>query len=330
MIPAKPAPARTGLRIFLTGASGFLGGRIARLLQTQGHAVLALARSAAAVQAVRAMQCTAVPGDLEDIDTVDLHGIDVVVHAAAPVVFWGPWSLYQQQIVDASLALYRHAAAQGVRRFVFISSESVLQGDSDLLDIDARHPFADPPNSFYGQAKKAAEKALGFALRQTPACELVILRPTFIWAPDAPAVAQIKHRMRQGQFVWIDGGRRPFEAVHVENVARAVLAALTRGRSGAAYLVTDGRPYTARQLIGTLVRQGPDAVVPPRWSLPAGLVRPLANTLDRLWRALGRWHSAPPVSAFDAAFLGQSRRYDIRATLAELDYRPAAVDPQRP
>ena len=310
------------LTVFVTGGSGFLGVRILKQLLAQGHRVRAMARSDAAAQRIAQAGAEVVRGDLGAVDALDLQGVDAVVHAAAPVVFWGPWAMYQREVVDASLALYRHAARQGVRRFVYISSESVLQGKGELIDIDDAQPMADPPNSDYGRAKKAAELALGEAHRQSPACALIILRPTFIWAEDAPAVQLLKHKIRQGQFMWIAHGARPFEAVHVDNVASAVSCALLRGEPGEPYLVTDGQPYTARSLLTALVQSGADAVTAPAKSLPSAVARPLAALVEGLWRLLRIWNAPPPISRFDVAFMSQGRRYRIDRAERDLGYRP--------
>jgi nucleoside-diphosphate-sugar epimerase len=322
-------PSAGQLSVFVTGASGFLGQRIARTLVQSGHSVLGLARSSAAAKAIESTGTIVVDGDMNSIQNIDLHGIDVVVHAAAPVVFWGPWEMYHREVVDATLALYQHAAAQGVRRFVYISSESVMQGAAPLVDIDANQPYADPPNSFYGQSKKAAELALIAAYARTPGCEPILLRPTFIWAHDAPALTTLRDKMRKGEFVWIDQGRHPFEAVHVDNVALAVSAALTRGTPAKPYLVTDGQHYTARELLSALVQAGPQGVTPTARSLPAWLVLPLARALEGLWRTMGWWKTPPPVNVFEAAFLSQGRRYRINATRTELGYQPRAIDPRK-
>lgn len=316
------ANTEDSLTIFLTGGSGLLGTQILKRLVQSGHRVQALARSAASIQKVRDLGATPVSGDLETVSEVGLRGIDVVIHAAAPVVFWGPWAMYQKEIVDATLALYRSAAQQGVKRFIYISSESVMQGREDLVDVDATQPYAEPPNSDYGRAKKAAEEALLNALRTSPSCELIVLRPTFIWSGDAPAVQMLRKKILQRSFMWIDRGERPFEAVHVDNVALAVECALNRGVSGCIYLVTDNSPYTSRSLLTGLLQNGPDAVNVPSASIPAGLARALAACVEGIWRALGIWRTAPPISKFDVAFLAQSRRYRIDTTTQDLGYQP--------
>jgi len=314
------------MRIFLTGGSGFLGQRIIRRLAAAHHQVVALARSDAAARSVVSAGATSMAGDVAGAAGLSLAGFPVVIHAAAPVVFWGEWQMYQRDIVDASLALYRCAAAQGVRRFIYISSESVLQGSGSLLDIDDSQAFADPPNSDYGRAKKAAELALQAAWRDTPHCELIVLRPSFIWAADAPALELMASKLKAGQFAWVDKGQAPFEAVHVDNVAAAVEAALARGKPGAAYLITDDRPWTARGLLAPLLSEKTGIPVPER-SVPSWLANALASVLEGLWRGLRLWRNPPPLTRFDVAFMSQPRRYRIDGAKQELGYAPAYVGP---
>lgn len=202
-----------------------------------------------------------------------------------------------------------------------------MQGTGDLVDVDAAQPYADPPNSDYGKAKKAAEIGLLEAFRESPACELIILRPAFIWSNTAPVVQTLQRKIRTGKFAWIDRGDRPFEAVHVANVALAVEGALDHGRPGACYLVTDGRPYTSRGLLSALVQSGPNATVAPERSMPSKVANPLAAAVERIWRILGIWNSAPPVSRFEVAFMAQSRRYRIESTIHDLRYQPLQHQP---
>lgn len=96
-------------------------------------------------------------GSIRDIECVEkftnmLRQFDVVVHCAAPVEFWGPWEKYEKGIIASSLELAKACNEQKVKRFIYISSESVLQDKEDLLDIDEDHPYSQEPNSFYGKS----------------------------------------------------------------------------------------------------------------------------------------------------------------------------------
>lgn len=90
------------MKIFVTGGSGFVGQHLVRRLSGEGHAVLALARSANAAGLIRAAPGEAVLGDLADLTpggaaprwTSVLNGCDAVIHAAARMEFWGRYRAF--------------------------------------------------------------------------------------------------------------------------------------------------------------------------------------------------------------------------------------------
>jgi nucleoside-diphosphate-sugar epimerase len=82
------------MRVFVTGASGFLGTRMVPTLASWGHQVFALARSASSSEKVRVLGATPIMGDLATPETLSLPKIDAVVHAAAYFRFAGPRAPY--------------------------------------------------------------------------------------------------------------------------------------------------------------------------------------------------------------------------------------------
>lgn len=304
------------MNVFVTGGSGFLGQVVVRRLRESGHHVRALARSRQAAEKLSAWGAEPVEGDLDHPERIPLKGVDAVVHCAAPVEFWGPWRKFEKQIVQASVSLARAADRAGVKRFVHISSESVLQERGPLLDINEAHPYPLKANSVYGEAKRQAEVAL---LALPLQMELLILRPTFIYGPGCPALETILGKAKSGGFMWIDDGQSPFEAVHVENVADAILAALTKGEPRAIYNITDGERRTVREFFTNLFSVA--GVPVPARSLPGWLASGLAGFVEAFWRLL-RIETPPPLSRFELAFVAQPRRYDISRARAELGYQP--------
>ena len=306
------------MNLFVTGGSGFLGQRLIARLKQEGHVVTALSRSPKSDATLNALGATPLRGALSDIAVwqAALAGQDVVVHAASPIDVWGDWADFERDILRASLDLYKAAARHHVRRFIQISSESVLQGAGPLLDVAESHPYPAEPNSFYGKAKMLVEREL---LAHVGATECIILRPTFIWGQGGEQLDKVIDKVRRGQFMWIDHGAAPMEMVHVDNVVEAVRLALTQGRSAQVYWVTDGRPMPARAFLGALL--GARGVEAPAKSVPAGLARPLAAAVEAVWRLLGL-KSVPPLSRFQLDFIALPRRYDLGKSQRELGYSP--------
>lgn len=304
------------MKIFITGSSGFLGRRVVTRLLKEGHQLTLLVRKPEQMKD-NTPQITTVLGDLDYIDrwSQSLANHDALIHLAAPVVFWGKWSLYKHAIVDATLALYRAANRHYIKRFVYISSEAVIQDDVPLLDIDETHPYI-VPNSFYGKSKQMAERLL---LAENGETECIILRPTFVWGKGVPALKDIVDKVNSGQFMWIDKGQVVIELVHVDNVVEAIRLALTRGENKHIYYVTDDHPRTVREILTTLLAT--QGVTPPEKSIPNKLARTLAGTIEGVWRLLPI-RMAPPISRFEWSFVGLPRRYNIGKIKKDLGYQP--------
>lgn len=311
------------MKVFVTGPFGCIGKHLVQRLRQAGHEVGANGRSQESRKAQMLAGVTqVVDGAMENIDawTSTLSGYDVLVHAAAPIEMWGAWPRFREQIVDATARLIDAALRQGVSRFVYISSESVWQDADPLVGIDETLPPAAEPNSYYGHAKTLAEQAVFGYDRPI---ERIVLRPTFIWGEDCPALAGILQQAAHDGFVWIDSGRAPFEAVHVDNVVEAIVLALDHGRSGEAYAVTDGREYTVRQFFSAIFER--TGIRVPHLSLPGRLLRPAAKLMEKTWRAFGA-ATKPPLTRFEVAFVSQPLHYRIDKIRRELGYQRVFAD----
>jgi nucleoside-diphosphate-sugar epimerase len=306
------------MNIFVTGGSGFLGRRLIARLTQENHTITALSRSAGSDEALARLGAKTVSGSLDNIQewACALDGQDIVVHAASPIEIWGEWDRLYREITQATANLYKACGAHNVKRFIHISSESVLQGRGDLLDIDETFPYPDEPNSYYGKAKKLAELEL---LNASSPTECIILRPTFIWGKGDKQLDNIVSKVAARQFVWVDHGQAVIEMVHVENVVEAIRLALTKGTHKGIYFVTDDHPMTAKAFLMGLLRTR--NVAPSNASLPSAVARPLAALTEALWR-VARIKSVPPLSRFQLDFIALPRRYKLDKIKRDLGYRP--------
>lgn len=306
------------MKVFVTGGTGFVGKHVVERLIEDGYVVKALARSEAAMQILRSSAVEPVLGNLGNIYKWKkaLEGCDAVVHCAAPVEFWGPWSKFEDEIAIATKMLCEAAAQAGVRKLIHISSEAVLQDRLELLDIDEDYAYPSRPNSLYGVAKKQAEIEL---LRTQVPMDIIILRPTFVWGAQAPALYDIAAKVKAGSFVWVDNGRSAFEAVHVKNLAEAVILAITRGKGKEVYFVTDDELATVRSFFSDYFRS--IALEHSIRSVPGSLTRRAAHFVEAVWRVLNI-KRPPPLSRFAWSFVAMPRRYNISKIKTELGYRP--------
>ena len=313
------------MKVFVTGGSGFVGQHLVRRLTAEGHAVLGLARSDRAAGLIRAAGGEAVLGDLADLTpdgappewTSVLTGCDAVIHSAARMEFWGPDAGFRRDNFVPTVALHEAAATAGVGRFVLISAASVSTGSQRAAVVDENTDNG-RSNNAYSRVKLATEQALLSA--DTPAMDTVVLRPAFIWGAGMTTVTELADLARTGGWTWIDRGRHIMDFIHVRNLAAAAELALTRGRSGGIYYITDATPMSIRDFMTSLLAtQGVD--VSQARSVPRGVAAPLAAMLDGGARLLRR-PKAPMLTNWLVAFLGHDRSYDITAARHDLGYKP--------
>ncbi len=316
------------MRLFVTGGSGFVGQHLIRRLVGAGHEVRALARTDSAADLVSRAGAQPVLGDLSELVNCDpppqwtsaLHGVDAVVHGAAYMAFWGPDDNFRRANLEPSVALHRIATSSGVTRFVLISAASVASGTQRAPVVDERTDEG-RPNIAYSRIKLATERTLLNAV--TPTMTTVALRPPFIWGAGMSTLDQFVASVEAGQFSWIDNGRHTVDFIHVDNLTEAVRLALTRGRPGRAYYVTDGTPMPARDLFTPLLAtRGAD--VSAARSVPFALAAPLGALLDAGARLLHR-PEPPMLTNWITTFMGRDRSYDITAARSELGYVPAVT-----
>lgn len=320
------------MKIFVTGGSGFVGNALVHRLVTDGHEVLALARSDSSSRRVRAAGADPVPGDLTDLGRAEspapawlsvLREVDAVVHVAAHMEFWGPDSFFERVNHVPTVALHAAAVAAEVRRFVLVSAASVSTGSQRRPVVDESTPEG-RPNIAYSRVKLATERALRNA--DSANTELVVLRPPFIWGRGMTTIDAFVEAAESGRFAWIDHGRHIVDFVHVENLVDAALRALTRGRHGGIYYVTDGTPMPVRDFLTPLLAtRGVD--LSTSRSVPLAVAAPLAAMMDSTARLLRR-RSAPPLTNWLVSFAGRDRSYDITAARTELGYAPG-VTPEK-
>jgi nucleoside-diphosphate-sugar epimerase len=278
------------VQIFVTGASGFIGGAIARDL-ARDHDVFAMSRSAQGDAAVKQAGAEPVRCDLATLEPGGMPDCDAVVHSAAWVEPWGRRSDYWDANVLGTDRVLAAARQAGARRFVHISTEAVLWRGQHLRDVDETHPYPQKTPYLYAETKAEAERRVLRA--DAPGFATLALRPRFVWGPgDRTLVPEVKKMVAQGAFVWLDGGRARTSTTHVANLVHATRLALERGEGGQAYFVTDGEVSDFRSFLTRLLAAH-DVTLPER-SLPAWVVRPLAAAVEGVWRSL-RLPSQPPL-----------------------------------
>lgn len=310
----------SGLRVLVTGASGFLGRAVAAAVRDAGHDVRTFQRRPSGVPGV-----TDVLGTMTDAAAVRsaVDGVEAVVHLAAKVSLAGDPADFVRVNVDGTRSLVAAARDAGVSRFVFVSSPSVAHTGSSIAGAGASPASPDGARGDYARTKAAAELLALDA--DAPGFAVVAVRPHLVWGPgDTQLVGRIVDRARRGRLPLLDSGAALIDSCYVDNAASAMVAALAHaaddGVHGNAYVVTNGEPRPVADLLDGICRAS--GVPTPRWHVPAGVARTAGSLVEAVWR-VRPGADEPPMTRFLAEQLSTSHWFDQRRTRRDLQWAPS-------
>jgi nucleoside-diphosphate-sugar epimerase len=305
---------------FVTGGSGFIGGRLIKRLVAEGTRVRALARSDSSAAAVEALGAESVRGDLSDRASMraGAEGCDQTFHLAAHLGQWGKREDFVAGNVTGTENALAAAREAGVRRFVHCGTEAALLAGEPLVNVDETAPLRPDSKALYPATKAMAEQKVRDA--SVDGFDAMVMRPRLVWgAGDTTLLPEIVAAMEGGKFAWIGGGKHLTAITHVDNVVEGLVLTAQRGRAGEAYFVTDGEPTVFREFISELVST--QGVEPPTRTIPAPVAGAVAVGAEAAWRVL-RLNGEPPVTRLALWLSSQECTIDISKARAELGYEP--------
>jgi dihydroflavonol-4-reductase len=245
------------LKAFVTGATGFLGSHVARVLAEQGAELRLLVRPTSDLRNIADLNADRVEGDLRDPASIEkaLSGCDVVFHVAADYRLWvrDPAAMYRSN-VEGTRGLLEAARKQGVRRVVYTSSVATMgfgSGSNNGRPADEESPVALADMiGHYKRSKFMAEQAAIEAAKS--GVDVVIVNPT------TPVGERDIKPTPTGRIV-VDFLKRKFPAyvetglnlVDATECARGHVQALEKGRAGERYIL-GGENLTLKQILDRL------------------------------------------------------------------------------
>jgi nucleoside-diphosphate-sugar epimerase len=242
--------ALAGRRALVTGATGFIGGRLAeRLVLEHGAEVRALVRNLAGAARLARFPVTVVRGDVTNPSDLEaaVQGCDVVFHCA----YGTSGSQKHRAWVNTEGTRRVLAAAQAarVRRIVYLSTLMVYgqTDDGDLDEAAPRKRFGNP----YSDSKLEAERiALSSGL------PVAVLQPTAVYGPWGGVWTEtVLKSLRTGRQILINGGEGLGNHVYVDDLVSAMLLAAVKDEAvGEAFLVSSEEPATWREMFGRFER----------------------------------------------------------------------------
>ncbi|HET9719187.1 MAG TPA: NAD-dependent epimerase/dehydratase family protein [Solirubrobacteraceae bacterium] len=246
------------MKAFVTGGTGFIGGRVVAKLRERGDEVVALVRSPERAEPLRALGCQLVAGDLGDAAGMReaMDGCDGVFHVAAVYKVGLPKS-QRQALLDSNVqgtANALDAAVQaGVPRILYVSTGNVFGNThGQVVDESYRRDLGEGFMSVYDEAKyRAHELALQRISQGAP---IVIVQPGGVYGPgDHSELGNAIEMTRKGRLPMIPFAEMRMSFVYVDDVADGIILAFDRGQVGESYNLA-GERATMRDLVQSTAR----------------------------------------------------------------------------
>jgi dihydroflavonol-4-reductase len=312
------------LKAFLTGATGFLGAHVARVLASQGAQLRVLVRPTSDLRNLQGLSVESATGDLRDPASIDraIAGCDTVFHVAADYRLWvrDPDEMYRSN-VEGTRGLLAAARKNKVGRVVYTSSVATMGFSCDGTVANEDSPVAlDDMVGPYKRSKFMAEQIALDAGRSGQ--HVVVVNPsTPVGEMDVkptPTGRIVLNFLKKKFPAYVDTG---LNLVDATECARGHVMALEKGRSGQRYIL-GGENLTLKQILDKLAvitgLPSPTVEVPHFVALGAAVV-------DELWtgRILGR----EPRATIDAVRMGRKKMF-VASTKAEreLGWQMVPVD----
>ncbi|WP_372866623.1 NAD-dependent epimerase/dehydratase family protein [Pseudomonas sp.] len=309
------------MKILVTGASGFIGGRFARFALEQGLSVRINGRRAEGVEHLVKRGAEFIQGDLSDPELVQrlCHDVEAVVHCAGAVGVWGSYQHFYQANVVVTENVIDGCLKQRVRRLVHLSSPSIyFDGQSHVAIKEDQVPthFFD----HYGKTKYLAEQQV-FAAQEF-GLEVLALRPRSVTgAGDTSLFPRLINMQRKGRLSIIGNGLNRVDFTSMQNLNDALFSCLLAAEQalGKAYNISNGAPVPLWDAINYVLRQ---LELPPATRhLPYALAYGAAALNEGLCKLLpGR--PEPTLFRLGVALMAKDFSLDISRARQYLDYEP--------
>ncbi len=312
------------MRIFVTGATGFVGHHVARALAAEGAKLRLLVRKSSNLANLDAIAGETHTGDLLDPESLRpaLAGCDAVVHVAADYRLWipDPQQMYRAN-VDGTRELLALAREAKIRRFVYTSSVATMHFRTDGVVVNEDTPVSlRDMVGHYKRSKFLAEQEAISAARSGQ--KVIILNPTSpIGSNDSKPTptGRIVLDFLNGKFpAYMDTG---LNLVDVGEVARAHVLTLVKGKPGRRYIL-GGENLTLKQILDKM--SAITGIPSPTVKIPFAVAATYAFFEELI---TGKIRGKEPRATLEEVRMGRKKMYASSARAqAELGFRILPVN----
>ncbi len=313
----EQAPLVERMRVALTGASGYTGGKLLEALRARGDEVAILVRPASITPALRASGARLVEGDLADVAALGrlVESTDALLHVAAVYRTAGHSDAYYRDVnVGGTERLLEAAARVGLRRFVHTSTVGV---HGDVQQPPADETAAIAPGDVY-QATKAQAEALALAFGRRRGLPVTVVRPGAIYGPGETRLLKLFKSIARGRYAIVGSGHAFYHPVYVDDLVQGFLLALEHEAAPGEAFIVAGAEYVSQNVLAALVARHTGGRVLP-WRIPARPLQWAGDLVEAVCVPLG---IEPPLHRRRVDFWTKNRAFSIDKARRVLGYAP--------
>jgi hypothetical protein len=309
------------MKILVTGASGFIGGRFARFALEQGFTVRVNGRRAEGVEHLVRRGAEFIQGDLSDPELVQrlCHDVEAVVHCAGAVGVWGRRQDFQQGNVQVTENIVEGCLKQQVRRLVHLSSPSIYFDGHSHLGIKEEQVPKRFINHYAATKYLAEQKVFG---AEEFGLEVIALRPRFVTgAGDNSIFPRLLNMQRKKRLSIVGNGLNKVDFTSIQNLNDALLSSLLAAGSalGKAYNISNGTPVPLWDVVNYVMRQ---MELPQVTRYRSYALAYSAAALNEGACVLWPGRPEPTLSRLGVQMMSKDFTLDISRAQHYLDYQP--------
>jgi nucleoside-diphosphate-sugar epimerase len=315
------------MRILITGGGGFLGTYIIKeLLKNPKYIVTNFSRHG--YTHLENMGVPTIKGDLKnpaDIERALSQGFDAIFHVAALAGIWGRFQDFLEINYLGTKNLLEAAEAQGIERFIYTSTPSVVFGKDDLLGVNEDQPYPKEHLTPYAETKSMAEK-LVLQKNNSKNFLTCAIRPHLIWGPGDPHLfPRIIQKGKEGKLRIVGDGENLVDIIFVENAALAHVLAFENLKPesqvcGQAYFVGQERPVKLWDFVNQIL--GYVKIDPVLNAIDTQSAYRLGWFMEKVFKFAGILKPEPPMTRFVALNLGKSHYFSHEKAKRHFGYYP--------
>lgn len=291
-------------RILVTGASGFVGGRVSTVLERAGHEVVRVGRRK--LDRANYLSC-----DLsQPWPTHLIQKCDSVIHAAARSSPWGRRTEFEKDNVVATQNLLRFCNETGHPRIVHISSSSVFYRNEDQIGITESTPIPERFVNIYAETKRKSELVV-----ESYSGPWSILRPRAVFGPgDTVLLPRILRAAKQGRLPYLYRPGTPVvgDLIYIDNLVDQISQAAFRDDVSGAINVTNAEPVVVMDLIVQILERLNLKLPSRRVTVKRAML--FAGLLEFVYRT-ARLQNEPPITRFGVHVFAYSKTFDVSRML---------------